>query len=449
MRGLRNAVLLLGKDLRLMRRSPALVAVLVGYPVVVALLVALALQGGERKPTVAFVNLDTSGRTVQVGDQRLSVDDYVRRLEREVDLKRLGPEAAQRALDDGQVTAVLTLPQGFVSDLQSGVRSPVIRLTTSRRQPIEAEAIQRRLESTVYRLNQELAATYVGQVLRLVDLIDKGGSIALFGRTGELVGLGRSDVILQRLQRELAALGRPDLVRQIEPLRAYIEGVGENLDLARPAANAIASPIKLDVTEGPAGREPLSAFGFAGALLVSLGLVGVLLAAAMLSSEREDNVLPRLARGLVSPPALVGEKTTFAALSCLLVGLVLLVAVALTTTLAVGRWGLWLAALLLSGLAFGAFGVLVGALARETRTALLAGLMVALPLVFLGLVPGNAAAHLVASLSPFGPAFSAYQTLLVEPEVPASLARDLGHLALVAAVYGALAVASVARRARA
>ncbi|MCU0307090.1 MAG: ABC transporter permease [Thermoleophilia bacterium] len=447
MRALRNALLLLGKDLRLIRRSPALVAVLVGYPVVVAVLVALALQGGERKPTVAFVNLDTTGRTVQVGEQRLSVDDYVARLEREVDLKRLGPDEARRALDDGQVTAVLTLPDGFVSDLQSGVRSPVISLVTSPRQPIEAEAIQRRLESTVYRLNQELAETYVGQVLRLVDLIDQGGSIALFGRTGDLVGLGRSDEILTELQRELGRIGRPDLVRKIEPLRAYIEGVGENLDLARPAANAIASPIKLSVSEGPEGREPLSAFGFAGALLVSLGLVGVLLAAAALSSEREDNALVRLARGLLSPGALVGEKTVFAALACLVVGAVLLVIVALTTTLAVGRWGLWVVALLLSGLGFGAFGVLVGALARETRTALLAGLMLALPLIFLGLVPGNDAAALVSGLTAFGPAFAAYQTLLVEPSVPGDLWVTFGHLALVALVFSGAAGWALHRRA--
>ncbi|MDX6644872.1 MAG: hypothetical protein QOK40_599, partial [Miltoncostaeaceae bacterium] len=84
-----NAQRLLGKDLRLLRRAPILLIVLVGYPVLVATLVTLALQGGERKPSVAFVNLDQSGRTVRVGDRFFSVDDYVKRLAEEVNLKRL------------------------------------------------------------------------------------------------------------------------------------------------------------------------------------------------------------------------------------------------------------------------------------------------------------------------------------------------------------------------
>ena len=61
-------------------------------------------------PAIAFVNLDTSNRTVRVGDRRLGVADYEQRLARDVDVKRLDPAAAAAALDDGRVSAVLTLP---------------------------------------------------------------------------------------------------------------------------------------------------------------------------------------------------------------------------------------------------------------------------------------------------------------------------------------------------
>jgi ABC-2 type transport system permease protein len=193
----------------------------------------------------------------------------------------------------------------------------------------------------------------------------------------------------------------------------------------------------------------VSAFGFAGALLVSVGLIGVLIAASALSSEREDNVLVRLGRGLVSPAALVAEKIVFAALACVVVGLVLLGAVAAFTSLAIGRWPLWLGTLGLSGLGFGAFGVLVGAIARETRTALLAGLMLALPLLFLGLVPAGGVAHAIASVVVFGPAFDAFRTLLVEPTVPGDLALTLGRLALITAAFAAAAAVALSRRARA
>ena len=124
-----NAALqLLRKDLRLLVRGRGLLAVLIGYPLVVAALVTIALQTGERRPAIAFVNLDTSNRTVRVGDQRLGVPDYEARLAREVEVVRLDPQGAAAALEDGRVSAILTLPQGFIRDLQSGIRSPEIGL---------------------------------------------------------------------------------------------------------------------------------------------------------------------------------------------------------------------------------------------------------------------------------------------------------------------------------
>lgn len=443
---MRAFVLLLGKDARLLSRSPALLLVLVVYPVLVALLVAAALQSDDRRPAVAVVVQDTSGRTVAVGDQRLGVDDYVARLAEDVDVKRLDAAAAQDALDAGRVTAVLTIPEGFITDLQSGVRQPVLTLDASRRTPIEADQVVRNLESAVYRLNQRLAEGYVDQVLRLVDLVQNGGELGAFGRSTSALGLVRSRGVVVDLQRRLRAEGQAAAAAELDPILAFIDTTQRNLDLARPAANAIRAPIDLAVTEAPAGREPLSAFGFAGALLVSLGLVGILLGAATMASEREDNVLVRLRRGLVSSWTLVAQKMVFVSVACLAVGLVLLGGVALLTSLEVGRWALWPVALALAGLAFGALGALAGAVARETRTALLVALMVALPLIALALLPGVSAAAAVSALVPFGPAFDAFQTLLVEPSVGGGdLALTLAHLALLGAVFGA-AAALVVRR---
>ena len=444
---MRAAALLFRKDARLLARAPALLLVLVVYPLLVALLVALALQSDDRKPDVALVVQDSSGRSVEVGGRRLSIDDYVDRLSEDVNVHELDAADAQAALDDGRVAAVLTVPDRFIADLQSGVRPPTLQLTTSRRSPIQADAIARRLEAAVYRLNQRLATGYVEQVLQLVDLVTEGGEIGIFGRTGDALGLRRSRALVRDVQRQLREAGQLEAAARLAPLLNFIAETQSNLDLARPAANAIRSPIRLDVTEAAAGREPLSAFGFAGALLVSLGLAGVLLAAAAMSSEREDHALARLRRGLISSPALVAEKMAFTAAACLVVGLLLLGGVAIFTSLAVGRWGLWLVALLLAGLAFGAFGVLAGALARETRTALLVALMLALPLLALGLLPDQEVASGIAKAVPFGPAFDAFQTLLVEPTVPGGdLALTFGHLALLAVAFGGLATWAVSRR---
>ena len=443
---MRSAALLLRKDLRLLARTPAMLLILVAYPLLVAMLVTLALQSDERRPDVAVVNLDASGRSVVVGDRRLSIDDYIERLSKDVDVRHLDAADAAAALDAGRVSAVLTIPEGFIADLQSGVRQPALLLDAGRRSPIEADAIVRNLEAAVYRLNQNLATGYVEQVLGLVDLVVNGGRLGAFGRTGDALGLLRSRVLVTTLQARLRASGQVGAAGELGPLVNFIDETRNNLDLAKPAANAIRAPIALRVSEAPQGREPLSAFGFAGALLISLGLAGVLLAAAAMSAEREDHALVRLGRGLISAPALVAQKMVFTALACLVIGMTLLAGVSAFTSLAVGRWPFWLAALTLAGLAFGAFGVLAGALARETRTALLTALMLALPLLALGLLPSGAASA-ASQFVPFGPAFDAFQTLLVEPTVVAGdLALTLGHLALLATIFGGAAALVVRRR---
>ena len=55
---MRNVRLLLGKDLRVLRRSPLLLGVLVAYPLLIAVLVVLVAQYANAKPRVAFVDLD-------------------------------------------------------------------------------------------------------------------------------------------------------------------------------------------------------------------------------------------------------------------------------------------------------------------------------------------------------------------------------------------------------
>ena len=91
--------------------------------------------------------------------------------------------------------------------------------------------------------------------------------------------------------------------------------------------------------------------------------------------------------------------------------------------------------------------MLIGALARETRTGLLAALMLALPLIFLGLFTESSVASTISDFFAFGPAFRTFQTLLVEPTI---VARDIwlrfGQLALLAAVFTGAAAVVLRRR---
>lgn len=435
---------LVAKDLRVLARSPALVAILVLYPLLVAALVAAAVGAGDRRPQLAVVNLDTPGMTVRVGEQRLSVDDYLTRIDRDADTVPMEADAAQHALDNGDVDAVVTIPSGFIAALSSGVQQPRLVLRTNPRNPVEGQAIARRMEAAVFRFNQQLAAGYVAQVVRLSDLIINGGALGVFGRDVDVIGLERSRQILERLRGQASAQGRPDLAGELDQLLTFIRQTQANLNLVRPAAAAIASPIVLETEVTDAGRAPLSAFGVAAALVAALGLIGVLLGASGVAVEREDGTLERLRRARVGLTTIVAAKIVVAAVACLVVGAVLLVTVAVLTDITVAHIAGWPAMLLLAGAGFGAVGAAVGAVVRDTRSALLVSLMCCLPLVFLAVVP-HPAARAVAGMVPFGRAFDAFRELLTGQSLGGNVLRDALLVAVMAAVFGAAATVALRR----
>ncbi len=118
--------------------------------------------------------------------------------------------------------------------------------------------------------------------------------------------------------------------------------------------------------------------------------VTVLLAAGMLAVERSENAYARLVRGLVTPGRLLTEKVVLAGGCASAVTLVMAALVSLFVHLDWSRFELWVAALALGGLAFGALGVAIGAAAREVSAASLLAFLVSLPIAFVALVPANA-----------------------------------------------------------
>lgn len=436
---------LLRKDVRALWRSPTQLVMLAVYPLLVAALAALAVKGSQDTARIAVVNLDAPGATVRVGDQRFGVNDYIARLRDDAAVEMMSAPAAAEALDAGDVQAVLTIPSGFIAALSSGVQQPHLRLDTNPRTPLEGDAITRRMQSAVYRFNQGLAARYVDQVVGLADLITNGGSLGVFGRDVDVIGLTRSDALIRWVQAQAAAAGRRDLSAQLDPLLVFIRQTQANLSLVRPAATSIANPMVLDTPSGAGGRVALTAFGVAAAVLISVALAGVLLGASGIAQERGDGTLQRVRLAGVPAWAVVAVKAGLAALASLVIGLVLLGAVSLIADVTVGRWAAWVPALLLAGAACGALGALIGAVVPDARSAVLAALLVALPLIFVGLVPSGLARG-IASALPFGRAFDLFRDLLAAPSVAGRLALHLGLLAAMTAVCVTVAAAALARR---
>jgi ABC-2 type transport system permease protein len=177
---------------------------------------------------------------------------------------------------------------------------------------------------------------------------------------------------------------------------------------------------------------------------VSLMFVAVLLSAGGVAIEREEHTLARLLRGLVSRRALLVEKAALGGLCGLAVAFAMLAGIGAFVTLDWGRVGLWLLALAVGAVAFGALGTAIGALAREVRAASLLAFLLSLPLALLALVPSGSVARgfydAIGAISFVFPFKAALQALdaAVNRSAPA-LGGSLVHLVVLVLVFGALA----------
>jgi ABC-2 type transport system permease protein len=268
-----------------------------------------------------------------------------------------------------------------------------------------------------------------------LDILLSGGRFSILGRDVDILGLKRSkalvDSVLTRTPR-----GSPDR-EALQRVSSFAQLAINNLGLSDVVLGSLATPVKVDQHIVQGRRTPLDAYAVAVAVTLSLMLVCVLLAAGMLALEREEHAFARLVRGLVSREALLAEKVVLAAGCAATTALLMTAGISAFVSLDWGRFPLWVVALVAGGLAFGALGVAIGALAREVRAASLLAILLALPIAFLALVPSGAVAtglydaiRVISALFPFRPALDAADAAL----------NDAGGLGTALAHLGALVV---------
>ncbi len=437
---MRRIGLLLRKDLRTLRRTPALALALVAYPLVIALVVGLVVRYAGERPRVALV--DEQGALpglLVVGGTRFDVRARLSQAA-EVDLVPMSRAQAERELDTGRVTAALIVPPDFITKLRGLRESPTLVLRTTRG-GLGTRVVEK-MRSLVYSTNLELQQAYIDANLAAVDLLLRGGS-GTIGRTPfTLLGIQRARTELRALQRasDSAVAAR---ARELDAFMGQLQGaVGQVGSFLRATAN----PIEL-VQEEREGRTWLLSAQVQGyALAIAVAFVTVILGAGALVAEREENVLGRLARGLAGLGQIVFEKVVFVALIGTALGLVLAVVFGLIVELGEVSGGepwlrlpLLLVGLVLAAGAFGSFGVLIGALAREAATASLVAFLVALPLTLLALVPAGSitAAEWIGALFPFGHAQAVLSAALYDERPAGSLVRQGAWLVGLGLAYGA------------
>jgi ABC-2 family transporter protein len=445
---------LLLKDLQILRRSPLLTALLVIYPIVLAVLIGFAISRGPEKPSVAFLNqLPPEENSLGIGGGGFNQEDAFRELCDRVDCVTASSKAdALDKVRDGQVLAALILPPDFIDKLQAqlsgaGLESANVEVYVNEDDPVKARLVDDRISALLTEANLILSDQISQELVRYLDVLISGGDvrIPLLGQI-EVLGLQNAENILRSVQAQLPP-GAERLA--VEEVIRFADLARRNLGFADPLLSSVSEPIAVEKEVVSGDVPPLDTFAISVAIAVTLMFVTVLLVAGSLALEREENTFTRLTRGLIGRTALLVEKIGLGTIASLVVAVVLLGVLELFVSLQWERAHLFLAAIVLSGAGFAAMGSAIGVAAREVRASALLAFALALPIAFLSLVPSGTVSETVFDLIrivtgafPFRPSLDALSAALSSggPD----LAPPLLHLALLTAAY--LLIARLALR---
>jgi ABC-2 type transport system permease protein len=436
---------LLLKDLQILRRSPLLVALLVIYPIAIALLIGSALSRGPGTPTIAIYNgIAEQQRTFDVGGTSVNAGEYLPQFTRSVHLVRTRSRAeALQKVKDGDVLAAIILPPDITQQLASGREQARIEVAYNGEDAVKQSYVESVIKSRMADANAALSRRYQDITVGYINLLLDGGRLRILGRELPILGLRNSKRILDGA---IAALPpRSPTGAALDQVDRFAALAIDNLGVSTQVLRSVGAPIAVQQTIVGGRRTPLDAFAVAVAVTISLMFLALLLASGLLALEREEHTFTRLVRGLVSQLGLLLEKVGLAAACAFAVTFVMLLGIgAFFVDLDLSRLPLWLLALAAGAIAFSALGVALGGLAREVRAASLLAFLLSLPIAFLALVPSGAVSHgvfevvsVVSAAFPFKPTLRALDTAL--NDTGQSLVMPLAHLVALAIAYIALA----------
>jgi len=445
---------LLIKDLQILKRSPLLTGLLAIYPVLIALMIGFALSSPPGKPRVAFFSEIPPGKDeISFGGQHINLKSYEQQLFDSIDrVKVNSADDAVAKVKSGQALAALIVPASIPDQIKTlvtdGVGRPTLELYLNAKDPLERQFVNQAIVTRLQAVNQTVSQQVLRVAIGDLQQVLNGGTLTFAGQDVHLLGLRNARAIVNGT---IGALPRGSSLRPaLQQVVAFADLAIQGLAFASPTLGGIVNPLNVHQTDLAGKTTPSDSYAAAIAVIISLMFVALLLAAGMLAVERTEHAYLRLVRGLVSPEALLGEKVALSAAGAGAVTLIMAAFVSLFVHLDWSRFELWVVALAVGGIAFGALGVAIGGLAREVSAASLMAFLLSLPIAFVALVPASAVSGTLksvldvvsfvfpfkAALQAVNNAFSASAPGIVGPVV---------HLVVLAAVFGLLARVSLRR----
>ena len=299
------------KDLQILRRSPLVTALLVVYPVAIAVLIGFALSRGPETPRVAFLNEVPEGQPFVLAGTKFDIAGARSALCSRIDCIPVSSEQQARDMvESGDALAALILPPDLIQKLESlgslTPSQPTVRVLVNEEDPVKARLVDDRISSLVTQANLKISKQVTRISANYLALLLRGGNFNLLGQTFNILGLKDTQRILEAVRPQLPA--NSPSADALDKVIRFSRLARQNLNLATPLLGSIAHPIDVQ-KEVVSGSPPsLDSFAISVAATVTLMFVTVLLVAGSLALEREENAFPRLTRGLVGRTALLVEK---------------------------------------------------------------------------------------------------------------------------------------------
>lgn len=439
----------LAKDARLVLRNRALLAALLLYPFLLALVLGAAFQEPPQTMALAVVDEDRSGQTVDVGGTPIGVADLLAAAEPFATVREVeGEEEALRLLRQQRVDAVLVIPPSFMADLAQLGSNATLRLVVDESDPVRAGVARSAIEGAVDAFVERVVQKKIDDVVELLRLTVEGGTTRVLVVDVQVLGIDASIARLAEVQNTV-----PPESAEARKLQEVIDFLGFARRFLGDSERYLVStaiPVEVETTGLSTERASIASVALPGALVLGVFWTGSLAAALLAARERETGAHRRIAAAPHARVAPLASKTLVALVAALIPAAVVLALAMATLGAQVADPAMTVVTLALAALAAAALGSLAAAVARSTGGAALLAVLALVPMLLLGglfyplaYMPDGARA--VSGLLPVTMATEALRGAMLRASPLAELALPLAGLMLSALALGAAAWASARR----
>jgi len=377
--GMRGWTAIFHKDLRLIGRNKTLLVVFIIYPFLIMGIIGAAFSQTGNPAPVGVVNLDTSGDTIFLGGQRVTPTELFRQVSGEgVSVQEYANiDDATQALRNGKVDAVVELPPGFLTDLETLDVVATIPVILDESNAVKASLADTAVRGAFSRINEEVVAAKVSAVTAGLQVLVDGGNF--FG--SNILGLRTVLTDLELARQALA--GQPELAARLERDTSLATTVVQDIGDAAAFLRGTAQPIELQVT-GISGRSITLKESVIPALIaLSILWTGILAGAILMVLETESGIYLRLRLSSLGSSAVLFSKMLLASAIILLQALIMLAIAIIFFGFTASHLALGILVILLACLSSIGIGLLIAAYARDVSSTITLALLVSFPLIFL------------------------------------------------------------------